>query len=337
MLTLDILVIGAGMSGLIAATQLQKTGYKVACVEKARGSGGRLSSKRIESAAKKMISFDLGCASFDAKTELFRSQIDDWVSKGVVRSWHYSEATGTQYVGVPRSSSVTRHLADQTDVHFDTRITEIRDEGDSWLAFTGLPDERKLFAKTKHIIFATPPRQAAELLPLGHPFTDALSQPIQQAQWVLMLNVKGHLDLAEDYYEFQNSIISRLILDESKPDRKESGGHQVWIIQADPEWTEANLEANRDNLEHQLVAELAAKTGSPIIIDDAYLHRWLYSIPGITEFSGKGFLNDGQGIWLCGDYLADVSQLNGVEAAFTSAHFLAKNFRIKRSIPELSA
>jgi renalase len=43
MLVLDVLVIGAGMSGLIAARELQKFDLKVACVEKARGSGGRLS------------------------------------------------------------------------------------------------------------------------------------------------------------------------------------------------------------------------------------------------------------------------------------------------------
>lgn len=328
MLVLDILVIGAGMSGLIAATELQKTGLKVACVEKARGSGGRLSSKRIESEKnQKMISFDLGCSSFDAKTELFRNQLEHWVSQDVAKLWRFTDSFGSQYVATPRSSSITRYLADQLDVNFATRITEIHKDGDLWSVYVGEKDQRILFARTKHIIFATPPQQAADLLPENHAFITALSQPILLPQWVLMLNVKGHLNLSDDYYEFTDSIISRLILEQSKPERSESGDHQVWVVQANAEWTSNNLDTDKAKLEHELVAELASKTGSPIIIDDSYMHRWLYSVAQTTDLTGKMFLNDENGIWFCGDYLADTTQLSGVEAAFTSAYQLAKNFR----------
>lgn len=331
MLVLDTLVIGAGMSGLIAATELQKSGLKVACVEKARGSGGRLSSKRIESAkTKKMINFDLGCASFDAKTELFRSYIENWISLDLAKLWRFTEELGSQYVATPRSSSITRYLADQLDVHFATRVTEIRKDHGLWLVYTGDIEQRKLFAQTKHIVFATPPQQAADLLPENHPFISELRQPILLPQWVLMLNVKGHLGLSDDYYEFTDSIISRLIMEQSKPERSETGGHQVWVLQADAEWTAKNLETDKAKLEHELLAELATKTGSPVIVDDVYLHRWLYSIAQENELTGKQFLSDDNGLWLCGDYLADTSKLSGVEAAFTSAYQLAKNFQYQK-------
>lgn len=329
MLMLDILVIGAGMSGLVAATELQKSGYKVACTEKARGSGGRLSSKRVESKkTNKMISFDLGCSSFDTKTELFKSYVDNWVSEGVAKVWRTSESLAKQYVATPRSSSITRFLSDELDVHFSTRVTEIRKENDMWLVYTGDIGQRILFAQTKHIIFATPPQQAADLLPNEHRFIPALSQSIMLPQWVLMLNIKGHLDLSDDFYEFNDSIISRLILEESKPERTESGDHQVWVVQADAQWTANNLETNREELEHALIAELAAKTGSPVIVDDSYLHRWLYSVAQHNELSGKQYLQDGHGLWLCGDYLSDIDTLSGVEAAFTSGYQLAKNFKV---------
>ena len=173
MLMLDVLVIGAGMSGLIAATELQKSGLKVACVEKARGSGGRLSSKRIgASNTEEKISFDLGCAGFDAKTELFRTNIELWTSRGIAKTWQYSNDGGTLYVGVPRNSSITRYLADNLDVHFATRITHIEKVGDFWQASIDEGDSKQVFAKAKHIVFATPPQQAADLLPEKHVFKD---------------------------------------------------------------------------------------------------------------------------------------------------------------------
>lgn len=329
MLELDVLVIGAGMSGLIAATELQKKSFNVAVVEKARGSGGRLSSKRVQSASREaMISFDLGCASFDAKTELFRSHLETWSSEGIAKVWRFSETTGSQYVATPRSSSITRYLADQLDVHFATRVTEIRKNNGLWSVFIEGSAQQIGFAQAKHIIFATPPQQAADLLPEGHSYIPALSQSILEPQWVLMLNIKGRLELSDEYYEFSDSIISRLILEPSKPERVESKGFQTWVLQADTKWTGDNLDTDKTKLEHELVAELASKTGTPIIVEDAYLHRWLYSVAQLNELTGRVYLDDSNGIWVCGDYLADTTKLSGVEAAFTSGYQLAKNFQL---------
>ncbi|MFT6028795.1 MAG: renalase [Oleiphilaceae bacterium] len=334
MLVLDVLVIGAGMSGLIAARELQKFDLKVACVEKARGSGGRLSSKRFQSElSKKILSFDLGCTSFDAQTELFRSNIEQWISKGVAKTWRYSNEAGSQYVGVPRNSSITRNLADELDVHFSTQITEIKKVGDFWQALIYKGDEGneiQIFAHAKHIVLATPPQQAADLLPENHPFKHILSQPILLPQWVLMLNIKGRLELTGDYSKIKDSIISRLILEQGKPERDENSGNQLWVIHADPDWSAENLETDKGKLINSLVSELASITGSPVIIEDTYLHRWLYSIAQVNELTGRKYLSDDQGIWLCGDYLADTSKLNGLEAAFTSGYQLAKNFQTQK-------
>lgn len=45
----DFIVIGAGLSGLLVADNLQKNGHSVLVVEKSKSSGGRLATRRIES------------------------------------------------------------------------------------------------------------------------------------------------------------------------------------------------------------------------------------------------------------------------------------------------
>ncbi len=43
----DIAIIGAGMAGLICAQRLTEAGYSVLVVEKSRGLGGRLATRRL--------------------------------------------------------------------------------------------------------------------------------------------------------------------------------------------------------------------------------------------------------------------------------------------------
>lgn len=47
-MTADVAVIGAGLAGLICAQQLQQAGYSVVVVEKSRGLGGRLATRRLQ-------------------------------------------------------------------------------------------------------------------------------------------------------------------------------------------------------------------------------------------------------------------------------------------------
>ena len=64
--TADVLVIGAGMAGLIAAAELQRAGRRVLVLDKGRGVGGRLASRRIGEA-----SFDHGAQFITARTPRF--------------------------------------------------------------------------------------------------------------------------------------------------------------------------------------------------------------------------------------------------------------------------
>ncbi|MDO9008425.1 MAG: FAD-dependent oxidoreductase, partial [Thiobacillus sp.] len=70
-------IVGAGIAGASCAGTLAAAGWEVDVFDKARGAGGRLSTRRLEQGWASM-----GSPFISAKRDPFRSQLRDWVRQG---------------------------------------------------------------------------------------------------------------------------------------------------------------------------------------------------------------------------------------------------------------
>jgi len=164
MATTDVLVIGAGMSGLMAASALQRAGRTVQVVDKGRGVGGRMATRRLGEAV-----FDHGAQFFTAEDARFHPWIETWTAEGVVQEWgtgfqgengHHQLARPTRYVGAGGMTSIPKHLAAGLDVQTGTRITSLARRSDGWLA---VGHEGDSFA-ARSLVVTCPVPQATILL-----------------------------------------------------------------------------------------------------------------------------------------------------------------------------
>jgi predicted NAD/FAD-dependent oxidoreductase len=80
-----VAIVGAGIAGLWLARRLAEAGHRVQVYEKARGPGGRVSTRRTERGH-----FDHGAQYFTARDPDFLRQLEDWVARGVVERWQGS-------------------------------------------------------------------------------------------------------------------------------------------------------------------------------------------------------------------------------------------------------
>lgn len=114
----DILIIGAGLSGLMAARVLAERGVKVLVLDKGRSVGGRLATRRIG----KGIA-DHGAQFFTVRSSTFQSYVDRWLTDGVIYQWSsgFSDDLRTveAYDGHPRyaardgMNALAKHIAGQ--------------------------------------------------------------------------------------------------------------------------------------------------------------------------------------------------------------------------------
>lgn len=76
------LVVGAGLAGLVAASRLVAAGQAVTVVDKGRGVGGRLATRRVGPAR-----LDHGAQFFTVRSDDFAAIAGRWLAAGAAREW----------------------------------------------------------------------------------------------------------------------------------------------------------------------------------------------------------------------------------------------------------
>ena len=127
-------IVGAGLSGLMAACELHARGHEVTVFDKGRGVGGRLATRRIGDAT-----LDHGAQFFTVRSEEFAQHVDTWVKAGVVHEWcrGFADNDGhPRYVGTRGMSGIAKHLAQGLDVRVANLVFSLENHDDSVTVIT---------------------------------------------------------------------------------------------------------------------------------------------------------------------------------------------------------
>lgn len=121
---MHVIIIGAGIAGLLAAKTLQQRGYHATVIDKGRGVGGRMATRRIETGV-----FDHGAQFFSVRDSRFAQWVEQWIEAGVVDVWCHGFGTEPQghprYRGVPSMTAIPKWLASGLDIRLETKATAI--------------------------------------------------------------------------------------------------------------------------------------------------------------------------------------------------------------------
>lgn len=158
----DVLVVGAGMAGLTAAAELQRAGLRVLLLDKGRGVGGRIASRRIGAAT-----FDHGAQFITTRDPRFAAVLEQGRQNGAMEEWCRGFAgdadVHARWRGKPAMSALVKHLAAGLDLRLETPIVALRRAGNQWSAETTTGR-----AFTADAVVLTPPvPQSVALLDAG--------------------------------------------------------------------------------------------------------------------------------------------------------------------------
>ncbi|SFC29776.1 hypothetical protein SAMN05660443_2126 [Marinospirillum celere] len=310
----SIAIIGAGLAGLSCAQQLTGAGIKTCLFDKARGPGGRLSSRR-----RSELTFDLGAQYLTASSTAFEQQLLEWQQQGCILPWPVTSQQPA-WVATPRMSALSRHLSQSLILHTQTRIQRLLAQPENlWV----LVDEaNNHWGPFTHLVIATPATQAKALVVDFPELTATLSDAEEEPKWVAYFALTEQLTPEHPVYQPHEGPLQRATLLNAKPGQ--ATNLQRWVVEATPEWSQEQVNASPEGVAELLykewLKELNLKAPEKPLILEA--HRWLYA--QTQKPLEKDFLvADNQQVFVCGDYCRGQS----LEAAWQSGTQLGKVLR----------
>lgn len=282
-----IAIIGAGLAGLTAARTLSDHGLDVTVLDKSRGVGGRLATRRNPDGP----SFDHGAQYFTVRDDRFARFVRSWIAVGVVEPWMepivelkdgtvVDEKRGTpRYVGTPAMNSIAKHLAADLNVALGCTVGSIhRDtQTEAWQLRADDGEDLGMF---DCVIANCPPAQASALLAPHTDLTHQIDQVEMLPCWSLMLSCDGIADLPFAGAFVNDSPLSWVARNDAKPGRmsNEDSARSDWVLHASVQWTKAHLEASKELAADAMVAAFETAIGRRLgTIHHRVAHRWLYA------------------------------------------------------------
>ena len=284
--TLSCVVVGAGVSGLLAARELAAAGRRVVVLEKGREVGGRMATRRIGNGM-----FDHGAQFFTVRGERFEGIVAGWLQEGVVEEWTrgFADADGRlnedghpRYRGSRGMTSIPKHLARGLDVRTGERVAEVNFHDEGWEATTELGSRITGGA----LLLTAPVPQSLALVRDAAVLPDEARRHLEEISYSPCLALLAVLDGPTGVPEPGGVQIKGEPLDWIADNRRKGISEAPGItIHAGPEWSHAHFEADEAQVTVSLLRFAKDHLGTDLLsrVVETSLARWRYSWVNLSD------------------------------------------------------
>ncbi|MBI1283571.1 MAG: NAD(P)-binding protein [Thiobacillus sp.] len=319
--TLRAAIVGAGIAGAHCAGQLATAGWHVEVFDKARGAGGRLSTRRLGHGWA-----TLGSPFISAQRDPFRSVLRDWARKGWLEpvrgdvlqgratvSWAQAQMQN-HYRPTIEPSQLVRQLLGDAHLHSQARVAAIQPRAI-------VLEDGRMFDDYDCVICSIPAPQAVPLLAELPLLFERLAEVRYRPIWSFLMRWDG--GPAANVIKFDDELLNVAV-------RQTSAGPGLWAVHSTHEFAEGYLGVSTEEASTRAASALLGLLGLPWPVDVEAAHLWRYALP--ENPVGGYWLSDRESrVALIGDGIAGA----GVERAWESGLRLAQ--ALVQSSEELAA
>jgi predicted NAD/FAD-dependent oxidoreductase len=274
------LIVGAGISGLMAGKLLHDAGWDVVVLEKSSGVGGRMATRRIRTAV-----FDHGAQFITARDPIFKNRVKELVQAGIVEKWGRGFSLDAadvdrqghwRYIGKNGMTGIAKHIADGLNIQLRSNVHKVEIDKGLWNIFV----EDGSQYDGENLILTAPIPQSLSILNSGgiqlpENSTDLLEKIQYDPCFALLVLLEGESKIPyPGGIQFQKGPI-RWIGDNQQ--KGISPNATAITIHASADFSRENF--NRDPAEIIQALGLAAEKWFEGEIVESQIHRWRYSQP----------------------------------------------------------
>jgi len=281
----DVVIIGAGIAGLVCARELRDAGRQVVVLDKSRGVGGRCATRRMLGQP-----VDHGLSYYHADDPDLLADLAA-VPGTALLGWPHRVAghgppchpaafrPGQQRLAFAEGvNAFPRHLARGLDLRLGTRVLRI----DPMPSHVALEIEDGPPLRTRDVVITCPTPQAEAILPSAEGRSLRAVQALLAhvvihpcITLVLGFPLDGPAPDFDMLYPDDSDLIQLVSHDSAK---REDPSYRVLVVQATAAWSSEHLEHGHDDWRAALTEEAARLCGG-WVRDPAWseLHRWRHA------------------------------------------------------------
>ena len=316
---MKVALIGAGLSGIKAASLLADLGHEVTVFEKSRGLGGRLANRR-----EPWGKLDIGAQYFTARDLGFQKQVELWLQASAVQIWDFlpycveqgalthSPDETVRYIGSPLMNQLVYCLTGNFAVNFRCKISKVEKSREGWRLISS---DGGLFYGFDWLIISSPAEQSRTLLDGCSDAMAHVPEDVHQPCWAAGLATRGKIpeDVQGIFGDETVRWASRL---SSRPGFiKTPDVDDVWMLHFSSEWSEQQGKETAMDIGQTGLNWLQALMDTKLEKRAEYRHYWRYANMKPVTFDKPYLMDEHQQLAVIGAWCAG----GRVEGAWLSA------------------
>jgi renalase len=309
-----VVVVGAGLSGLMAARRLVADGHDVVVLDKGRSPGGRLATRRIGAAR-----LDHGAQFFTVRSDAFAEHVADWRRDGLVFEWCRGFAADAD--GYPRyavhggMNALAKHLARGLDVRCDSLVFSLhRTPGAPGGEWEVKLDDASVVSADALVVTCPIPQTFSLLVSAEVAMPEALWRTDYDRTLCLLAVCAGPMAVPEPG-GVQGAEGFTFIADNR---RKGISDVDAITLHADPAWSSEHWDTPVDEVHRALLDRARPWLGDAEVVD-SQVKRWRFATPRSIWPEATWSPDDVGSLALAGDAFAgprvEGAALSGLAAA----------------------
>ena len=292
-----VTIIGAGISGLACARTLHDHGIAVTVLDKSRGVGGRMSTRRDGN-----WQFDHGAPSFRLDDPRQVRLAESWLQDGVLRAMNDGE-----FIGTSGMNALAKHLARDVSVKTGVHVASLSHAGARAGAGWATVDRDGVEHDSDIVLLATPAPQAAVLLSTLNDsvaFAPSLAGVTMLPCWSTMVVFDGPPpttvteSLIGGELRTDSPVVHRAWRQSARPGRSSD---EAWAVHSEGNWSAEHVEEDPAAIAKLVSEALRVQLQITGTIVHAVAHRWRYARVQ-TGLDDACLFDEKRGIGACGDW-----------------------------------